>query len=125
MQYNGVEINSENLRKLKILTFVVTNNQTVFDWQRHLHPTDIGKLYANNILLFTRVWGKENFCMNLSGGTQHIWVRQQDEELFLVFTGKKGTSYELLTSNSLDEFSSDKETGRKIIHFLLEVLQQK
>jgi len=124
MKYNGLEINSRNLRSMKLSPIAICNNQPTFEWLSKLNFNDNAKINSKATERFEKHWGEADFRMILDGKT-FVWVRKYKGEIFIVFTSKKGTDYTLLTDQSLDDFSKDQEKPEIIIGFLKQVLKQK
>ena len=76
------------------------------------------RLTGKNKEAFKRNHGPQVCCLNSNGHRMWVWQVNAYRRKFLVFSGARGTSYEMITDMKVEEFASDAKVGRDCIKFL-------
>jgi len=106
-------------------TIVLSNNWYYIDNgpQRYdgEHDTIINSwlMTQRNDKQFKEMFGKCTFAnSNMFTEYTRCWVREFLDETFLLYSSERGSSYEIVTDMSWDEFHNNKKCGRVLIAFV-------
>lgn len=107
-------------------TWDVFNNHVYQNWIHKLmekRTYEFFILFQNNKEILKNIFGKQD--STYTGEFRHyIWIKKYKDIKFIIFTGKKGTSYEMIYNDDFFDFHDNKRIGEIIVEFLEDLLQK-
>jgi hypothetical protein len=81
-------------------------------------------LLGDNKDRFTELWGEHQATFRGSEYKYYIWLKEFSGHTFALYTGKRGTSYEIKYGGSFEKFRKDKKVTKVIKEFLLNLVDE-
>lgn len=108
------------------ITYDIFNNIIYQEWLSKLQkktPYAFFILFQNNKEILKNIFGKQD--STYTGEFRHyVWIKEYKDLKILIFTGNKGTSYEILYDGDSFEFNADKRVGEIVIEFLEDLIKK-
>jgi len=106
----------------------IRNNTVVVNRDHYTFSTREGikdqfLLNHNNLKQFKEIFGPPEFSYQ-GEYREYVWFVPFEDITMVVYSGERGTSYEVKTSQSLEDFTGDTKTGETIIRFLTWVTER-
>lgn len=94
------------------------NNAKYLQWRhKNFNRLSDCDFFMPNRKLFLENFGEQNFCLIADNIIWHCWAVEYKEFIFLIFTSKDSTKYEIVYDGNWTKFSTNTKVGDLIIEF--------
>lgn len=103
----------------------IQNNLVIINRNHYTFSSSDGikdqfKLTQNNLKQFKEIFGPPEFSYQ-SEYREYVWFHEFEDISLVLYTGERGTTYEIKTDQALDEFRNDTKSGETITRFLTDL----
>lgn len=101
-------------------SYSLMNNAKYLQWRhKNFNRLSDCDFYSCNRGLFLESFGEQNFCLISEYMIWHCWAIEYKGYIFLIFSCRESTKYEVVYTGNWSKFSSDTKMGDVIIEFNL------
>lgn len=109
-------------------THSIRNNNAVISRDHYTFSTREGIkdqfiLNHNNLKQFKEIFGAPEFSFQ-GEYRDYVWFVPFEDITMVVYSGERGTSYEIRSDQPMNKFKEDTRTGETIIRFLTELTER-
>jgi len=106
----------------------ILNNQTIIERHHRAYAGVEGikeqfLLTQNNLKQFKKLLGPPEFSYQ-SEYREYVWFQKFEDVSLVIYTGERGTSYEVISDQTHEEFNQDSKAGEIVARFLTELTEQ-